>query len=153
MYGFILPKSEKAKTGMILLSIGIIALAFQYIQAFSSPWLYLLLGAAFLSTYYVRGGQNFLIAGCLMVGLGTGTAVSTGDPLFFGLGIGFLFFFIFSRLADKNAHWWPLIPGFALLTFDILLQFKDLILFLIRQWPFVVIVAGAYFLFISRRSK
>ncbi|MBD3265936.1 hypothetical protein GF373_04645 [bacterium] len=140
-----------------MLLIGILALVFRYDDSLSSTILFFILSAIGLGVYFFRQSLGFLIVGSLLFGLGVGKLpawffLNIGDPLFFGLGIGFLLIFVIQRSYEKQGHWWPLVPGFALLGFDLLMQLERLLRFLAGQWAIILVLIGAFLLYSSRKN-
>ena len=86
------------------------------------------------------------MAQSVLLGLGAATAFEDtlfrfGNPALLGLGCGFVGIYLVALLYERRSHWWPLIPGAAL----ILLGFPDterVFRWLIDNWPLVLVLIG-----------
>jgi hypothetical protein len=153
----LIKQSEKFKTGIILLAIGIIALTFQNVDTLSSSVLFFILGAIFLGMYLYKTCDSYLIPGCILLGLGIAHFqpsyfINFGNPYFMGLGIGFMLIFFVSRFYTGKGHYWPLIPGVILLGYDLIIQMGSLLQYASKHWPIILIVVGLYFVYAANRN-
>ena len=75
---------------------------------------------AFMAAYLAKKEYGFLIPACILLGLGAGSIGANsffdfGDSRQLGLGFGFVAIFLIALLYERKSHWWPLIPGAALI--------------------------------------
>ena len=154
----LLKQIDQFRTGLILIGIGAAALVFQSMEGGYSALFMMVLGIGLLGFHRYGKKAGFLIPGSLLLGLGIGKGAylyvwGIGNPFIFGLGIGFLLIYVFTKLWTGEEQWWPLIPGFSFLGLDVLTKFRDLLYVISQQWPLAIIVIGGYFLYVSRQSN
>ncbi len=157
--------------GIILIGIGVIALANQFTNFnWDHLGLYFLplLGGAFLLGGILSRQAGLIIPGGIISGIGWGSLLIagplsglTGDNegaifmLTFALGWGLIT--VLTAVFTDETHWWPLIPGgiMALIGLGILFGgiFMQGLSLLGRIWPAFLIVLGLYILFQGVRSQ
>src|SRR3970040_2162542 len=109
-------KQGRGAAGAVLIVVGLILLASQFVKGFADHIWTLLIGGLFVAGYFYRRAYGLLIPGCILLGIGLGN-LGEGSILQFGdfdsiaLGLGFLAIFVIDTLYRGRSHWWPLIPG------------------------------------------
>lgn len=145
------PRKEPVLTGALLIILG---LGIYLLQGTSvgSAVMFLALGGAFLAAYLYRREYGLLIPGCILLGLGLGLALEqragglVGEPVPFGLGIGFLGIYAIDRLYTRSGSWWPLIPGGILVFVGVAEDVHLVRWFFRRGWPLAIALVGAFIL-------
>lgn len=135
--------------GLVLVSIGIILLAAQFVPDLSR-YMALLVGLGLLGLFLAKRDYGLLIAGGIVTGVGVGIVVAasatgnlSGGGFMLSLGTGFLGIWAVSyalRMAER--HWWPLVPGLILVAIGSALAVGGSALDLISLWPVALIVVG-----------
>ena len=143
--------------GLVLLGIGIIALAAQLFTL--TGWIVLAaLSAGFFALWITTRRYGFsipaMILGGLAVGLGWADALvsQSGGEVVVGLAAGFIGIYVVNVFSRMPASWWPLIPGSILGIVGLSqvleqTQYADAVE---RLWPLgliavgVIILAGAF---------
>jgi len=133
-----------------LIIVGAILFALQFSRGPSGAIVFLVVGAALLAVYFQRKSYGFLVPGCILLGLGLGAVGErTGIDLDnFGLGLGFLAIFVVDTIVRGRTHWWPLIPGVALLLSSV--SDSPVLRVLTRGWPLILILVGVLLLLRNR---
>ena len=113
-------KVGRSTAGAILITVGLVLFAFQFMQGLGPELLFFSLSAAFLAGYLWTRSYGLLIPGGILLGVGLSVLGSEsrsvlGDLGVIGLGIGFILIYLVARLVEGRSHWWPLIPGAALI--------------------------------------
>lgn len=158
--------------GVILVGLGLLALASQFIEWGSWGMLGIfflpLLGTAFLAWGIMAREAGPFIPGGIISGIGWGV-VLIGGPwhLFSGDTAGGVFMLVFAAgwiliplltaVFAEETHWWALIPGgiFALVGLGVLFGglFLDALSFAGRTWPAILIIVGVYIIFQALRNR
>lgn len=158
--------------GLVLVLIGIVALAGQFVE-FSWPdsWgVFFLagLGAILLILGIVKREAGWIIPGGIISGIGWGIVAIEGPTnLFSGLEDGGVFMLSFAAgwvlitlltaVFTDETHWWALIPGgiMALIGATVLWGglFTNILELLGKLWPLALIIAGIGVLWNARREK
>jgi len=140
-------KQGRGAAGAVLIVVGLILLASQFVKGFADHIWTLLIGGLFVAGYFYRRAYGLLIPGCILLGIGLGN-LGEGSILQFGdfdsiaLGLGFLAIFVIDTLYRGRSHWWPLIPGGVLVVSGLAegsQAFEDL---LTVGWPGILILIG-----------
>jgi hypothetical protein len=154
--------------GLLLVAVGLLALLTNIAHFRDLGFLILpVLGACFLAWGFYTGRFGFTIPGCLLLGIGAGvvltqTVVMPGSPesggvVILGLAAGFLGISVIGLYFEQKRIWWPLIPGGILGVIGALMFFGDVGLnvleWLGRVWPAILVVIGLYVLFAPRRQE
>lgn len=159
--------------GFVLVLIGLLALAFQFLDAFDASFLGALiplgLGLLFLVAGIVSREVGWLIPGGILTGIGTGIAFVAGplDGLFPAADDGGLFLLAFaggwflitilSAIVTDETHWWPLIPGgiIGFIGLAVLFggAFETVLTWLGYLWPVALIIGGLALLVQHFRSQ
>jgi len=130
--------------GIVLVVLGVLLLATQFINGPDGVVKPLVIGAAFVIGYLYKREYGFLIPGCILLGLGLGRIAGDVWGIYesstIGLGIGFLAIYVVDRLCRGNSPWWPLIPGLILVARG--LSHGDFSDMLSKNWPVGVIIVG-----------
>ncbi|MCP3981035.1 MAG: hypothetical protein GY716_17195 [bacterium] len=144
-------------TGMTLILIGLGVFTMQYIGLTSAAMLFFA-GGAMIAAYLYRRHYSLLVVGGIMTGIALGALVEgrqliSGDSSAFGLGIGFILIYVVELIRERRAHWWPLVPGAALLVSGFMTSTEIFrFLFSDKGWPLLVVIAGVIVL-LSGLSK
>lgn len=153
--------------GITLVVIGLLALAANLWRADIFGLLILpALGIMFLVGAFMRRISGLLIPGSILMGLGVGTFLqqtlyasasdtARGAIVVLGLAIGFLAIMPLMQVMEKRFYWWPVIPGGILLIVGIALMAGTAGVAFLQTlgilWPFALIAAGAYLLWLVYR--
>ena len=132
---------QQAIAGVALVVLG---LALYYLEDLGNSLVFFLVGGGFLVFYFYRKEFGLLIPGCIILGLGVGSA---GHALFddfnaaLGLGIGFLAITVIALIYERRFVWWPLIPGSVLVLLN-LPRGKQLIRVIRDHWQLGLVGVG-----------
>lgn len=152
--------------GFVLILIGLLAFAGQFLEAYSMEWLGTLiplgLGIIFLVAGIVTREVGWLIPGGILSGIGTGIAliagplegtfaVDDGGIFLLAFAGGWVLITLLSALFTDDTHWWPLIPGgiigFVGLAVIFGGAFTTALEWLGYLWPVALIVGGLAILY------
>lgn len=158
--------------GLILVLVGIVALAGQFIEfSWLERWgIFLLagLGALFLIVGIAQREAGWIIPGGIISGIGWGVIAIEGPvSLFSGLEDGGVFMLSFAAgwvlitlltaVFTDETHWWALIPGgiMALIGATVLWGglFTNILELLGKLWPLALIIVGIGVLWNAWREK
>jgi len=150
-------KSISIIRGILLVAIGVLLLALQFVESAREAVVFFLIGGTLLGIYFYRNNRAYGTAGCVLLGLGLGKLGQSiypqfGDFISIGLGLGFLSFALIVYLYEEKKESWPLIPGGILLGTGILSAFPNFIRGLSLAWPLLLVVAGIAFLVLEARK-
>lgn len=158
-------RRQKRIAGIALISIGLLALAGQFVQWNVLGLLFLpTLGLIFIVWGIVTREGGLLIPGGILAGIGAGVmlmgsplaAVATGETAGAGIFLvafaaGWALVTVLSAVFTDETIWWALIPGGilgaiggALLVGGPALTLLELVG---RLWPLGLVAAGAYLLY------
>ncbi len=157
--------------GIILIGVGILALAGQFINInWDNLGIFFLpaLGGGFLLWGILSHQAGLIIPGGIISGIGWGSVLITGPlanlagdyeggvfMLTFALGWGLIT--VLTAVFTDETHWWPLIPGgiMALIGGGILFGgiFLQSLTLLGKIWPAFLILIGIYVIFQGTRSN
>lgn len=154
-------RREPLVGGVILIVIGTVLLAVQYVPDFGR-FIPLIVGLGLLGLFAVRRDYGLLVGGGVVTGVGTGIVLASalagtlsGAAFMLSLGGGFLLIFAVSYLLNlAERHWWPLVPGLILTGIGSSIAIGGVALDLINLWPVVLIIIGVLLLgswFVSSR--
>jgi hypothetical protein len=156
--------------GIILVGIGLLALADQFINIHWGNWGVLFLpalGGGFLLWGILSRQAGLIIPGGIISGIGWGAALITGplsnlDGDYEGgifmltFALGWALITLLTAVFTSKTHWWPLIPGgiMALIGGGILFGgiFLQTLTFIGKIWPVFLILLGIYVLYQGTRS-
>jgi hypothetical protein len=131
--------------GLILIVIGIALLLMQFFR-FGPGQFLLLLGLIFLVPYFLTRGYGLLIPGCILAGMGLGLIFETSEEMSvtfpIGLGLGFIAIFVIQLLVAGHSHWWPLVPGVALVLTGLAESLPQAQTLFEKGWPLLLILIG-----------
>lgn len=137
--------------GIVLIVAGAFFLLVNIFPRQVGPSFLLLVGLAFLVTYFLAGRNvGFLIPGGIVAGLGLAVLLSQSFPgresggiVLLCLGLGFITIWLFER-----AHGWSLIPGGILVVIGAFVLSSELVQIgdVGRWWPVILILVGLWVL-------
>jgi hypothetical protein len=146
-------RERRRRMGAILIVVGFLLFALQITRGPASVIVFLVFGGAFIAGYFRNRSYGLLVPGCLLLGLalsalGKRSSIDFHDFDSFGLGLGFVAIFIIDTLYRGRSHWWPLIPGGALLITSV--ADSRTMRVIVQGWPLLLVVIGASIFFRSR---
>ncbi|WP_420644076.1 hypothetical protein [Candidatus Leptofilum sp.] len=156
--------------GLILLTIGLIALAGQFITVPENFGVLIVpgLGALFLAWGILSRNAGLVIPGGILSGVGWGIyAISgpfsiwqgdnEGGVFLIFLGLGFGLITVVTAVFTKETHWWALIPGGIIALVGTAVLYGGVLLtvvaFLGKLWPVILILLGISILVNANREK
>jgi hypothetical protein len=137
----------RVSVGAVLIVIGLMLLASQFIKGFADRAWPVVIGGAFVAGYFYRKAYGLLIPGCILLGIGAGN-LATGSIRNFGdfdsiaLGLGFIAIFVIAALYEGRTHWWPLIPGGILVIQGLQAGSQAVRDLVAVGWPVILILVG-----------
>lgn len=141
-------RRQRVIGGTALIALGLGLWVLQRMDVLGPAAFYLLVGGVLLAAYVAWRRFLFLVPACILLGLGAGTIgrgslLDLGDSSMLGLGLGFGFvaIFLIALLYERKTHWWPLIPGTALIALS-LDKSQEVFRFLYSNWPLALVVVG-----------
>ncbi len=162
--------------GVVIIGIGVFFLLAQLVPDIGRS-IPLLIGLVFLAAFVARREYGFLVAGCIISGVGVGVLLAdtvddqwSGAVVLLSIAGGFIAIWLLSvlfRAVNRewpsgpsrevaSALWWPLIPGGILaLVAVVVLAEEGFESDLLRWWPLLLIGAGVVVLIsaLSRRGS
>jgi hypothetical protein len=163
-----LDRRDRKFSGLLVLSIGLLALLLNITQAGAFSQLILpALGLAFLFWGFYTRRFGFTIPGCILTGLGIAlfltqrvpdlAGAASGGVFVLGLAGGFLAIALIAPYFEQKRVWWPLIPGGILGLVGILMFLGDeglgVLQLLSNVWPLFLVIVGLYILFVPRKRQ
>ncbi len=144
-------KRGQISAGLVLITIGLGFYLIDRVSGIGQEAVLLVIGAAFLISYFARKNFGLLIPGCILTGVGLGNLgrnsfLAFGESSLLGLGIGFIAIFVIAKLYERKSHWWPLILGAIMLLMAIPSAY-ELFEYLWQHWPLILVIIGAAILF------
>lgn len=158
--------------GLILVVIGLIALAGQFIDFDSFPNLEMLIvpaiGVVFLLWGIITRQAGPIIPGGIMSGIGLGivliaspieivSAANEGGIFMLSFAFGWVLITVLTAVFTRKTHFWPLIPAaiMALIGGTVLVGgiFETALSLLGKLWPLALIALGAGILLQSVRRQ
>ncbi|HPC82774.1 MAG TPA: hypothetical protein P5234_05785 [Thermoanaerobaculaceae bacterium] len=152
---------------LVLIAVGGVLLTARWVRIDLAPALLLGVGLAFAVLATLQRSAGALVAGLLLLGAGAGIALGRkallGIPasnwLFLCLGAAFIAVYLLGLLLRVARHWWPLVPGVALLLLGgaQYVSRVDLVppgaqAFLQTWWPAALVLLGAVLLIRAIRA-
>ena len=137
----------RVAVGAVLIVVGLMLLASQFIEGFADRAWPVVIGGAFVAGYFYRKAYGLLIPGCILLGIGLGNLAqgpirNLGDFDSIALGLGFIAIFVIATLYQGRTHWWPLIPG-GILVIQGLQEGSQAVKDLVAVgWPVILILIG-----------
>ena len=146
-------RQRRVGAGVVLIVVGVALYLQQHYTRIGDEAVPLILGAAFLGGYFYKRQFGLLIPGCLLLGLGLGSIGEgwidpSADGTLLGLGLGFFAIWILGFLIEKRRHFWPLIPG-AALVLTALPQTDAVASYLFENWQLILILIGVCLLLVA----
>jgi hypothetical protein len=153
--------------GVILLVVGGVLLVTRFVPVETAPAWLLGLGVGLALIAIVNASYGALVAGMVLLGLGSGmvlgdrgvAGIRAGTWLLLGLGAGFIGIYVLALILKLRSHWWPLVPGFILLAVGgaryvrhFTLLPPEVVMAVRSWWPAVLVVVGMWILIRTLRS-
>ncbi len=152
--------TSKFANGVLFVTLGVLLFAVRHLDHFAELLVFLVVGGAFLSTYFYYRLYGLLIPGALLLGTGFGLwlqhraeSLPLDFPLLVGVGAGFLLIYGIGYFYERRRDWWPLLPGFILFFLEFVLRFPGMLIRYKDYWPFILILAGFILIFSSYCSS
>ena len=142
-------KRRQVFTGLTLIVLGLALYLLEYLGDVDRAATFFLIGGAFLAAYFYHRQIGFLIPGSLALGMGIGRFTEAGQMI--GLGIGFIGITVLALAYQRQFHWWPLIPGVAMIL--IKLEKLDYVRKLFQNWPLLLVIVGVLILISALARK
>jgi hypothetical protein len=144
------PRRQRIIAGMALIVMGLGLFWLHRVEGIGQAAGFFLIGGVFLAAYLYNRSYGFLIPAGILIGLGAGsvgaeTFFSFGESHLLGLGCGFVGIYLVSLLYERRGHWWPLIPGIALILLG-LPNTERIFRYLGRNWPLILVIIGVMIL-------
>lgn len=164
-------KSEGLIGGVILISIGLIALLSQFFDFISwesfGIYIVLLLGLVFLAWGILKREAGLLIPGGILGSIGVGIVLLVNDMVPNGLNEGGVFLIVFSfgwaaitllsAIFTDDTQWWALIPGSIIGFVGLAVMFEGIFMNVLEAaaylWPIVLIIVGLAVIWKARKAK
>ncbi len=144
-------------TGIILIALGLLFLAVQFLGDVGNAVVLILIGSGFVYGYFSRQQYGLLIPGGILLGLGVGDLLeqipqlgSDFDTL--GLGLGFVLIYVIDVLRQGTTSWWPLAPGTVLILIGLAEGAPQFQTWFSKGWPALLILFGAVLLIRTLRN-
>jgi hypothetical protein len=143
-------RDRRMATGVFLILLGGAFYLLERSQGINAAAIFFIIGGAFFAAYLYRKEFGLLVPAGVLLGLGTGTAVNQtrydfGNPVLWGLGLGFITIYVVSAIYERKNHWWPLIPGCILVLLG-LPRVRSVVQYLFDNWPLILVVVGILFI-------
>lgn len=165
-------KRESLVGGLILVLIGLIALAGQFIELDAFPNLGLLIvpgiGVLFLLWGVLTREDGLIIPGGIMSGIGLGIVLiagpfnitngeNEGGIFMLSFALGWVLITVLTAVFTDETHWWALIPAaiMGLIGGTVLVGgvFETALRLLGDFWPLALIAVGGWILIQAMRGK
>jgi hypothetical protein len=151
---------------VVLLGLGIFALAQRYLGPDWTQLVVLAIGLALIVAAFASRTWGMLVAGCVLTGLGSGVVARAlvdfdragrAGIFFVCFGAGWFLLWILSAIGFKRRETWAIIPGGALMLVGLTQLFHPDLKFYLRiasdLWPYAAIAAGIGLLLLSVRKR
>jgi len=153
--------------GVILVVVGGVLLVTRLVPVETAPAWLLGLGVGLALIAIVNASYGALVAGMVLLGLGSGivlgdrgaAGIRAGTWLLLGLGAGFIGIYVLALILKLRSHWWPLIPGFILLALGgarylrhFALLPPEVVMAARTWWPAALVLVGSWLLIRALRS-
>ena len=140
-------KNRGLIAGGILIALGVIFLAAQFLGGVGDALILFLIGGGFVFGYFSRGQYGLLIPGGILLGLGVGSVLQQiprlgGEFDTVGLGFGFILIYVIDVLRRGTSPWWPLAPGTLLMLVGLAEGSPQFQTWFSRGWPVLIILFG-----------
>jgi hypothetical protein len=138
---------SRVTAGAILILLGIVLILMQVTEGFPGETGTFLIGGLFVAGYLYRRAYGMLIPGCILLGIGLGSIGENspwdmGDFGSIGLGVGFVAIYLIALVYEGRTHWWPLVPGGALIISGLASGSETFQELLSVGWPALIILVG-----------
>jgi hypothetical protein len=153
---------NRLAVGVMLVAIGLMALALQFVDLGNLVWLVFGgLALIFIATGIITRTFGLVIPGGILAGLGLGMflmlqpvpfvdGLDGASVFLLGFAAGWLLIALLSPLTGEGFQWWPLIPGGIIGAVGLALLSGDFGLTILQffgyAWPVALIVGGIYLL-------
>lgn len=159
-------RSSQLSLGVILAAVGAVLLATRFAPIETAPAWLLGLGLAFSLVAIFQRSFGWLLAGMVLLGLGSGMVLgdraALGLPIrawrLIALGAAFLLVWALAKVLQIKVHWWPLVAGLVLLVLGAAPFLRHLVFVppsveaaFRTWWPAALVVAGAVFIISALR--
>jgi len=151
-------RRQNIAAGATLIVLGLALFALDRFDGLGRTAVFFVLGAGFLAAYLARREYGFLVPAGVMLGLGLGRAGRgsllefSDNPVWLGLGCGFLAIWLIELIYRRRNQWWPLIPGTVLILVG-LPDTDELFEYLLDNWPLLLVAAGVLLLIVAFRPS
>jgi hypothetical protein len=137
-------------TGIFLILLGGAFFLLERSQGLNMAAIFFIVGGGFFAAYLYRKEYGYLVPGGILLGLGTGmfvqhTRYDVGNPILWGLGLGFITIYIVSLIHQRRNIWWPLIPGGILVLLG-LPRVRGIVQYIFDNWPLILVIVGLFFI-------
>lgn len=149
--------SSQITFGILLLTVGGVLLATNLVAVSTAPAWMLGLGLAFALIAIFRRSLGALVAGGVLLGLGSGMVLGDrgvaglreGSWIMLGLAAGFLAIYVVGLLLKVSRHPWPLVVSFVLVAIvaaRVVRHFRllppEVVIAARTWWPAALVVVG-----------
>ncbi len=129
--------------GVVLVAIGVALIATRLFHGLAEGGAVLIVGVVLLALWAVNDRYGHLVLGCILSSLGVGGVIAghvgSGHAGSIALGGGFVAIYVLDLLRNRSGHWWPLVPGAALIVGGALAETSVLREFF---WPVALVIVG-----------
>ncbi len=153
--------------GIMLVVVGGVLLLTRFALVETAPAWLLGVGVGLALIAIASASYGALVGGMVLLGLGSGMLlgdrgvwqIPSATWTVLGLGAGFIAIWLLALLLKLRSHWWPLVPGFALLAIGGARFYRHFalipppVMIAVRTWwPALLLVAGVWILVRAWRS-
>ena len=143
-------RKRAVAAGLTLIALGLAFYFFRRFEGAGEGAVFVIIGAAFLAGYLYNKSYGLMVPAGILLGLGVGTIAEEwltefGNPTLLGLGLGFVSIYLVTLVYERTTHWWPLVPGAALLVAGFP-DGEEIFGYLFENWPLVLVIVGVIIL-------
>ena len=134
-------KKQQLITGLVLIALGGLFYLLQTTENIGAAAIFLIVGSAFMASYFYTKQYGLLIPACIMLGMGLGQLDLFGfrGSKMIGLGAGFVAIYFIALLYERRSQWWPLIPGSILMLVGLRVSTTTILIYLRNNWPLALV--------------